>query len=301
MAAASVASGAASAIFPPAIAALTLGLVGREAFARRTGRNEAFNHAGNASAAATAGFLSLWFGPIAVFGLLGAMALASLASAPAIPADAIDHDVARGLDRSAEPGAVEGKPSAWHALVTCRPLLIFAVCVAIFHLANAAMLPLVGQKLAQQDLNRGTALMSACIVAAQVVMVPMAALVGAKADFWGRKPLFLAGLAVLALRGGLYTLSDNPWWLLTVQSMDGVGAGLYGALMPIIVADLTRGTGRYNVSLGGVATAQGVGASLSNALAGVIVVQAGYSTAFLTLAGIAVAGLALFWLAMPET
>ena len=301
VAAAKVASGAASAVFPPAIAAITLGLVGRASFTRRTGRNEAFNHAGNAVAAAAAGGLSLWFGPIAVFGLLGAMALASLVSVLAIPRAAIDHDLARGLD-SREPGAKHGpKPSTWRVLVTCQPLLVFAVCVALFHFANAAMLPLVGQKLAQQDLNRGTALMSGCIVGAQVVMVPMAALVGAKADAWGRKRLFLAGFAVLGLRGLLYTVSDNPLWLLTVQTMDGVGAGLFGALFPLIVADLTRGTGHYNVSLGAIATAQGIGASLSNAVAGLIVVQAGYDAAFLTLAAIALAGLALFWWAMPET
>jgi MFS family permease len=299
--AAKIASGAASSVFPPAIAAITLGVMGRQAFTRRTGRNEAFNHAGNAFAAATAGLLSLWFGPVAVFGLLGAMAAASLVSVLAIPADAIDHDLARGLD-SDQPKAVNGqRPSALRVLVTCWPLLIFAICVTLFHFANAAMLPLVGQELAQQDANRGTALMSGCIVGAQVVMVPMAALVGAKADAWGRKRLFLAGFAVLAVRGVLYTLSSNPWWLLGVQTMDGVGAGLFGALFPLIVADLTRGTGHYNVSLGAIATAQGIGASLSNAVAGFIVVRAGYDSAFLTLAGIAVAGFSLFWWAMPET
>jgi MFS family permease len=297
---AQLASGAASAVFPPVIAAVTLGLVGHAAFTRRTGRNEAWNHAGNAFAALAAGALSLWWGPIAVFWLLGAMALASLAAVFAIPAAAIDHDLARGLDHGAAGGGAE-QPSGWRVLLTCRPLLVFALCVALFHFANAAMLPLVGQKLAQQDLNRGTALMSACIVAAQIVMIPMAWLVGARADAWGRKPLFLAGFVVLAARGALYTLSDDPWWLLAVQAMDGVGAGLFGALFPIIIADLTRGTGHFNVSLGAVATAQGIGASLSNAAAGLVVVEAGYDAAFLTLAAIAaIAGL-VFWWAMPES
>ena len=298
VAAAQVASGAASAVFPPAIAAVTLGLFGHAAFTRRTGRNEAWNHAGNAFAAAAAGGLSLWFGPIAVFALLGAMALASVASVLLIPARAIDDDLARGLDAG---GAKHGQPSAWRALIGCRPLLVFAACVALFHVANAAMLPLVGQKLAQQDLNRGTAMLSMCIVGAQVVMVPMAMMVGARADAWGRTPLFLAGFAVLALRGVLYTLSDDPWWLLAVQTMDGVGAGLFGALFPIIVADLTKGTGHFNVSLGAVATAQGIGASVSNAAAGLVVVRAGYDAAFLALAGIAVLGAVLFWCRMPET
>src|ERR1700719_251559 len=104
----------------------------------------------------------------------------------------------------------------------------------MFHFANAAMLPLVGQKLALQDKNLGTSLMSACIVAAQIVMVPMAMLVGAKADAWGRKPLFLAALLVLPIRGALYTLSDSAAWLVGVQLLDGIGAGIYGALFPVI-------------------------------------------------------------------
>jgi MFS family permease len=186
-------------------------------------------------------------------------------------------------------------------LLRCRPLMIFAAAVVLFHLANAAMLPLVGQKLALQDKNLGTTLMSACIVAAQIVMVPMAMLVGARADRWGRKPLFLAGFLVLPVRGCLYTFSDNQFWLLAVQTLDGVGAGLFGALFPIIVADLMRGTGRYNVAQGAILTAQGIGAALSTTLAGVVVVHAGYSAAFLTLAGVALAGALVFFFGMPET
>jgi MFS family permease len=171
----------------------------------------------------------------------------------------------------------------------------------MFHFANAAMLPLVGQKLALQDKNLGTSLMSACIVAAQIVMVPMAMLVGAKADAWGRKPLFLLALLVLTIRGCLYPLSDNAYWLVGVQLLDGVGAGIYGAVFPVIVADLMRGTGRFNLAQGAIITAQGIGAALSTTLAGLLVVHSGYSAAFLTLAGVAVAGLALYFFSMPET
>jgi MFS family permease len=171
----------------------------------------------------------------------------------------------------------------------------------MFHFANSAMLPLVGQKLALADRDIGTALMSACIVAAQIVMVPMAVLVGARADVWGRKPLFLAGFAILPIRGALYTLSDNPYWLVGVQFLDGVGAGIFGALFPLVVADLTRGTGRFNLSQGAIATAQGIGASLSNMVAGFIIVWVGYSAAFLFLGCVAAAAFVLYWFAMPET
>src|SRR5207237_3497413 len=139
------------------------------------------------------------------------------------------------------------------------------------------------------------------IVAAQIVMVPMALLVGANADAWGRKPLFLAGLIILPLRAGLYTLSDNPAWLVAVQLLDGVGAGIYGAIFPVIVADLMRGTGRFNVAQGAVVTAQGIGAALSTTMAGFVVVHFGYSAAFLLLGSIAGLGFVLCVIAMPET
>jgi MFS family permease len=180
-------------------------------------------------------------------------------------------------------------------------LLIFAVCAVLFHLANAAMLPMVGEKLTLQDEKLGTSLMSACIVAAQIVMVPMAMLVGAKADRWGRKPLFLLGFLILPIRGLLYTFSDNPYWLVGVQLLDGIGAGIYGAIFPIVVADLMRGTGRFNVAQGAIITAQGVGAALSTTLAGLLVVHAGYSAAFVTLGGVAAIGAAVLLLAMPDT
>jgi MFS family permease len=297
---------AAAAIFAPALAAITLGVVGRGAFTKRIGRNESFNHAGNAVAAGVAGIAAYSFGPSVVFYLLAANSVASLVSVMAIPERAIDHDLARGLrdeigGQDRRENTKDDQPSAFQTLITCRPLLVFAVCAMLFHMANAAMLPLVGQKLALQDRNSGTSLMSACIVAAQIVMVPMALLVGAKADAWGRKPLFLAGFLILPIRGFLYTLSDDRFWLVGVQLLDGVGAGIYGAIFPVVVADLMRGTGRFNVAQGAVITAQGIGAALSTTLAGTVVVYAGYSAAFLTLAAVATIGLLVFFFAMPET
>ena len=302
VAATQVLAHAAGSIFAPGIAALSLGIVGLSTFSRRIGRNEAFNHAGNAMAAGVAGLSAYFVGPGVVFWLLAAMALASVAATLSIPREAIDDDVARGLgDRTAHDSALREPPSGYRMLLTCRPLLIFAVATVLFHFANAAMLPLVGQKLALVNRNLGTTLMSVCIIAAQIVMVPVAMLVGRKADTWGRKPIFTAALAVLALRGALYPLSDNPYWLLSVQLLDGIGAGIFGALFSLVVADLTRGTGHFNVSQGAIATATGLGAALSTGVAGFIVVRAGYSAAFLFLAGVAGAGLVLFTIMMPET
>ena len=99
----------------------------------------------------------------------------------------------------------------------------------------------------------------------------------------------------------LYTFSDNAYWLVGVQLLDGVGAGIHGAIFPIMVADLMRGTGRFNVAQGAVMTAQGIGAALSTTVAGLVTAHFGYSAAFLTLAGCATAGVLMFQLAMPET
>ncbi|MCH4875976.1 MFS transporter [Pseudomonas sp. TMW22090] len=292
-------SAVAASVFAPAICAISLGITGPRAFTRRTGRNETFNHAGNACAALLAGGFAYLFGPVAVFYLMAVMALGSVVAVTFISAGAIDHELARGFDPA---DAGHGKqPSGWSVLLTNKPLLVFAICCALFHLANAAMLPLVSQKLAQVNLQMATPLTSACIVAAQLVMVPVAWLVGAKADVWGRKPLLLAGFLILPLRGALYTVSNDPYWLVAVQLLDGVGAGIFGALFPVVVKDLTKGTGHFNISLGALTTVFGLGAAFSNGLAGIVVQEAGYSAAFLTLAGVATVALVLLVVGMPET
>jgi MFS family permease len=235
-----------------------------------------------------------------LFWTMSFTALASVVAAAAVPARAIDYDVARGLLPGADAAHTE-RPSAWRLLLSSKPLLVFAGCGALFHLANASMLGLVSQKLALQNTGQGIALTAASAIAAQSVMVPVAALAGARADLWGRKPLLMAAFVALTLRGTLYTLSDNTAWLIGVQLLDGVGAGLIGALFPVVVADLTRGSGHFAAAQGVVGTIHGIGGVISMALAGQLVVWAGYDAAFLTLATIAAVGAVVFWLVMPET
>lgn len=230
-----------------------------------------------------------------VFAILAGIAVLS------IPAAAIDYNRARDLNGQHDAVAAAIRPAGYSILFESRPLVVFGLCVMLFHLANAALLPLVGQKLAAAYPEEATAMMSACIVAAQAVMLPIALLVGRTADSWGRKPLFLAGFAVLPVRAVLYTLSDNSFWLVGVQVLDSVGAGIFGALTPLVIADIMRGTGRYNLAQGGIATVQGIGASLSGLAAGMIVDHFGYSAAFLAAGAVAAVALAVFALLMPET
>ena len=286
-------------LFAPAVSAISLGMVGHAHFPERAGRNEAMFHAGNASCNVVVLGASFVWGTVAVFWVLAVTALASVAAALAIPKRAIDPNLARGLSVTMTPA--DRHPTPLRALMASRPLLVFAGCGALFHLSNGAMLGLVGQKLAQLVPGQGITLTAACAIAAQIVMVPVALLAGGYADRWGRKPLFGAAFLALALRGALYTLSDQPAWLIAVQLLDGVGAGLTGALFPVIVADLTRGSGHFAVAQAGVGTLQGIGGTVSATLAGTITVWSGYSAAFLTLASIAALGGGLFWMLMPET
>jgi MFS family permease len=283
-------------VFAPAIAALTLGLYLRCQLARRMGRNSAFDHAGNVAVALTAGAVGYMFSQRTVFLLVPVFSVLACAAVLSIPAAAIDNERARDLS-----GQANGSPAGFGVLLGSRPLIVFSLCVMLFHLANAALLPLVGQKLAAAWPREATAMMSGCIVAAQLVMLPIALLVGRTADSWGRKPLFLAGFAVLPIRAVLYTLSDNSAWLIGVQVLDGVGAGIFGALTPLVIADIMRGTGRYNLAQGAVATMQGIGASLSGLLAGVVVDRFGYASTFLTLGAAATVATIVFAVGMPET
>jgi MFS family permease len=288
-------------VFGPTVAALTLGLYARKQLARRMGRNSAFDHAGNVAIALVAGAIGYAFSQRAVFLLVPFFSVLAGIAVLSIPPAAIDHERARDLEQGSDAADASAKTAGYSVLVESRPLMVFGLSVMLFHLANAALLPLVGQKLAAAYPEEATAMMSACIVAAQMVMAPIALLVGRTADSWGRKPLFLAGFAILPIRAVLYTFSDNSFWLVGVQLLDGVGAGIFGALTPLVIADIMRGTGRYNLALGAVVTAQGIGASLSGLAAGVIVDHHGYTVTFLSLGAAAALALIVFAVGMPET
>ncbi|WP_211176165.1 MFS transporter [Brasilonema sp. UFV-L1] len=272
----------------PDIAAISLGLVGHNHLDRRIGRNESFNHAGNVLAAILAGLVGSFITSKGIFFLVAAMAVASAIAVLRIREKEIDHELARGAKDEDEDilGKHPHHLSGFTQLFSDHRILWFCLAVVLFHFANAAMLPLVGQTLSEGKATGATLYMSACIIVAQLVMIPSANLAGRLAHT-ARKPIFLFGFAVLPIRGVLYTLSDNPYFLVSVQILDGVAGGIFGVLSVLMVADLTKGTGRFNVTQGALNTAVGIGAFLSHLLAGFVVQKAGYNVAFLGLAAIA--------------
>ncbi len=290
--------GAASAIIPPAIAALSLGLVGRRLFDARITRNESFNHGGNFLAAGLAGVLGQYVGYHWIFYLVCGFAVASALVVTLINPAEIDHERARGGEDAAE----NGQPIAFRDLLRRRDLLVFLASVVLFHFGNAAMLPMAGQVLAVAHPGSDTIALSACIIAAQLVMVGVAWAVGrASGRGIGRKPIFLLALAVLPVRGVLFSFTSSPYGVVAIQLLDGVAAGIFGVISVLIASDLMRGTGRFNLAQGLVALSVGIGAALSNATAGYVVQWFGYATGFLYLAGIAGVALLFFAVLMPET
>jgi MFS family permease len=310
--AAQVLVGLVGAVFQPALAGISLGLVGYKWLDERIGRNESISHAGNVVTALSAGLVGYLISQSWIFYTVATVSVVSAVTAFAIRGDEIDYELARGGERehvehgTADDDATrqlphEGPRVSIREVLTDRPILIFTASAVLWNFANAAMLPLVGERISIGKPQSSTLFMSAGIIVAQFVMIPVASLAGRLTDAWGHKPIFLIGFIVLPIRGLLFTLSDQPSFVIAVQVLDGVGAAIFGVLSVLVVADLTKGTGHFNLTQGAIATATGIGASLSMLLAGLIVEHGGYQAAFLSLAAVATVALAIFWTLMPET
>ncbi|WP_419728750.1 MFS transporter [Lichenicola sp.] len=290
--------GAASAIIPPAIAAVSLGLVGRRLLPARISRNESFNHAGSFAAAGLAGVFGQYVGTDWIFYLVCAFAVASAIAVVLIRPAEIDNEIARGGE---DPQHAD-RPVSFRDLLRRPHVGVFIGAVVLFHFGNAAMLPFAGQVLAKTHPGQDTMALSACIICAQLVMVGVAWAVGrAMRAGIGRKPIFLVALVILPIRGVLFSFTSNPVGVVAIQLLDGIAAGIFGVISVIIAADLTRGTGRFNLMQGLVALAVGVGGTLSNVIGGYVVQGFGYSVGFLGLAAVATCALLFFLLLMPET
>jgi MFS family permease len=288
----------ASTVIPPAIASISLGLVGRRWFAQRMGRNEAYSHGGALTAAIGAAVIGYWFSQVAIFVFAAAMSAAAALVTLAIRARDIDPLLARegGADHEGNFAA-----AALRDLVRSTRVRVFLVAVILFHLANGAMLPLVGEIFSADHPHTAQTYMSACILISQVVMLPIAVVAGRLAERWGRKPTLLVGFAVLPIRGLLFTAVRNPYALVSIQLLDGVSAGIFGVVAVVMIADLARRTGRFNLMQGAMNTCVAIGAALSNLVAGFVAKQAGFRAGFMVLTALAVGALLFFWAVMPET
>ena len=289
---------AASCVLGPAIAAISLGLVGPFAMSERLGRNARYASLGNGVAAAVMGTAGYLLSSRSVFLVTFLLALPTLLALRHIREHEIDATCAHGAVAREVPDA--GATSVFN-LLRQRPLLIFAGSVLLLQLANAAMLPLMAGVVTTRSSQWAPVLIAACIIVPQAIVALTSPSVGRKAQQRGRRPLLLLGFAALAIRGVLFATVSDPYLLVGVQVFDGVTAAVFSVMIPLIVADVAFGSGHFNLAQGIVGTATGIGASLSTVLAGSASDRFGSSVAFTGLAAVAATGLVLIWFVMPET
>lgn len=292
--------GTSAIVVGPTIAAISLGLVGHARLEKRVGRNESFNHAGNAIAAIVAGALGQFAGRQWIFYLFAILCIAIVVSVFQIRAREINYSRARSQNEGNQSGQSQ-QPTKLQDLVHDRSLQLLSLIVGLFYFANAPLLPLISQKVAGNQGVAPTLFVAASIVVAQLVMIVVSAQTGVVADRRGRKLLFLIACGTVAVRALLYSFYDSPWFLVSVQLLDGVASGIASVLIILMVADLSEGTGRFNVAQGAINTSIGVGASIGNLVLGLLAKAIGFKVVFIIAAAIAIAAFGLFWIKMPET
>ncbi len=305
--------GVAVTVFPAATSAFALGMVEQKEVSARVARNESFTHAGNVLFAIIAAALGLTIAVRDIFFVAAVFAAGMGACAYLIHQQDVNYEAARAAasgsegqesdDGEKDDGKKKDKPKAkgWRELFSDKRVIIFTLTVVLFNVGNTSTLPLVGQLLSHGGKSAPVWQTAACVIVAEVVMVVVAWLVGKRVNVWGRKPIFLAAFAVLALRNGLTVVSHQQDYLISLQALDGIAAAIYGVLLTLVTADLARGTGRLNFLQGSVQSAMGLGGFLSNMAFGWVARAMGFNIAFLGLAAGAAAGGALYWAKMPET
>ncbi len=290
---AEVLHGFASGMLAAAIAAMSLALVGRARLGERLGRNARFAAAGSAIAAAMFGAVGSYVSEVAVFYLTAAMMLPGILALHLIKPRAASLPVAKA-------GAPAGARHAIRLLLGW-PVLVFSLCVLLFHLGNAAMLPLVAGEITQSLGSRASLVIAAGIVFPQILVAASSPFVGRAADRWGRRPVLLLSFLAVPVRGALLAVVSSPWALVAVQLLDGVSAAGFGIMLPLVAADVTRGTNRFNLCMGLFGLMAGLGATVSTAMAGQLADRFGKESALFALAGAGLASVLLILVALPET
>ena len=284
-------SGVAQSIFIPVLGALALALVGYKALNRTLGENQGWNHAGNIVAALLAFVAVRYFGSASIF---YSVAIASLVGAFSVY-------WMRKQDLNEETASGDGKQSdvKWGTILRDRSVLFLLAAVALFHLANAPILPVTALYI--KKLGGSSELTTFTVLSAQLVMVPVAWATGRLCDSWGRKPIMAVAFWVLPFRILSYTLAHDPRMVVFLQALDGIGAGIYSVAIVAFAADLTRGKGQFNSLLGIFATAQAIGGVVGPIVSGLVLQHFGFNITFIGFAALALLAAATFQLLVPST
>ncbi|MCW2284505.1 MFS family permease [Rhodoblastus acidophilus] len=296
--AARFAHGAASCVLSLALISLALGLDGADRADARLARNAAFASAGSGVTAALMGFVGYQASSRAVFFVAAALVLPALIALWRIRPGELGpaSDAARGA-----PIDSRAFLRALRDLAQKRDLVALCLCLVLFHLANASMLPLAASLVTQRSSQEATLMVAAALLAPQFLAAALAPFVGRGARIWGRRRLLLLGFAALAARGLLFSSITDPVALAAIQALDGISAAVLGVIVPLIIVDLTRDSGHFNLAQALAGSAAGIGGALSTIMAGWLSDHFSAHAAFSTLTVIAILGLAAVALALRET
>jgi MFS family permease len=282
----------ASCVLTPAIAAISLHLVGHSALGERLGRNARFASIGNGLAAAVMGATGAWLSSRAVFLLTAALCVPALIALAGI---------GRGPHSRRQTNARAMDWPGLRKLLSDRRLLVFGICVALYHLSNAAMLPLAAAEVTMRAGSYANIIIAGCILVPQGVVALLSPWVGRASAQIGRRPLMLLGWAALPARGLLLAVLPGPWLLVAGQAVSGISAAVFGVMLPLLAADITRGSSHFNLCMGLLGLAMYIGAALSTTLGGWIADSVSLPVAFCALAAVGLAGTTVVWTMMPET
>jgi MFS family permease len=297
--AALVLQGLTAGVLGPAVAAVSLGLVGHRALAERLGRNQRFASTGALTVTALMGAIAYFLSYRAIFFVSAALVLPLLLAVARIRS--ADIHFGRSCGQPDHHTPTPPPRAERFSLSKNYNLLIFASCLFLFQFANASMLPLLGELLAYRNGTGASFIVSALIIVPQIVVALSAPRVGQLAQSWGRRPLLLIGFGALAVRALLFAVTVDQPLLICIQLLDGISGSALGVLTALVVADLTNGTGRFNLAQGFVGTLSGIGASLGTSFFGLIVGHFGSAIGFISIAAAALTTIFLAWLLMPET
>jgi MFS family permease len=288
----------AGSVMNPAIAALSLALVDPTLFGERLGRNARFAAIGNAVAAGLMGVCGSYLSDRAVFFVTASLCLPGLAALAAIG----KQDLGRFSPQQILllTPAPQFSARSWRFLRN-RKFVMYFICACLFHVANAAMLPIAAAMVTKRAGTEASALIAACVVGPQIVTALISPWAGRAAERWGRRPMLVLGFSALPLRAALLAALPSPYLIILIQLFDGLGAAVFGVLTPLVVSDITRDTGRYTTSLGIIGLAIGGGATLSTTAAGLVADHLGAAAAFLSLAAVGLCATLLVGTLMPET
>jgi MFS family permease len=297
--AALVLQGLTGGVLGPAVAAISLGLVGHTALAERLGRNQRFASAGALAVTALMGLVGFLSSYRAIFFVSAALLLPLLLAIARVRS--ADIHFGRSCGRPDHHASTPPPRAERLSLSKNYNLLIFAGCLFVFQFANASILPVAGERLAYRNGTSASFIVSALIILPQIVVALSSPWVGQLAQSRGRRPLLLIAFSALAVRALLFAVTVDPPLLICIQLLDGVSGSALGVLTALIVADLTNGTGRFNLAQGFVGMLAGIGATLSTTFFGLIVANFGSAIGFLGIAAAALTTVFLAWLLMPET